>query len=188
MDDVKKPLPGDKKKPAPKKSYIDLNPTLNKRFPDNVSEGVSQSKADYVIRLGLGDPDKIFFYRQAVMNPERAVTNPQLRHYVAETLERCLDLIFNDPQMWTRAQTLLRRKYPNQVASRMSEAAYSSLARRAERRGVPIETVLEVYDRAIDEGEDAAHARVSSFLDGGRRDADLRPNDLLTKIRKALPQ
>jgi len=118
LDDVKKPLPGDKKKPAPKKSYIDLNPTLNKRFPDNVSEGVSQSKADYVIRLGLGDPDKIFFYRQAVMNPERAVTNPQLRHYVAETLERCLDLIFNDPQMWTRAQTLLRRKYPNQVASR----------------------------------------------------------------------
>lgn len=189
MSDGKKPVV--KKKSV--KGYVDLAPALNKIDPQNNQSGamnedatgINQSRADYAIRLGLGDPDQLYYYRQCVMDPERAVQNPQLRPYVAEVTERALKLIFNDPQMWTRAQTLLRRMFPNQVAARMSEAAYNSLAKRARQTDTPVASLLEVWQRGYERGgEQAGWSRVTSFLDGGPNDSDMRENFELTATHR----
>lgn len=175
-------MPADRSNPRRKKlSYIDLEPRLKRVDAQGTVQedatGIGQARADYAIRLGLGDPDQIYYYRQCVMDPERAVQNPQLRPYVAEVAERALRLIFEDPQMWTRAQQLLKRKYPRQVYASMSEAAHNSLARRAGRASVPMDAVAEAWRRGLCEGgEQAAYARASSFIDGGRHDYDLREN------------
>lgn len=180
------PPPASKKKRKPGKSFIDLNPKLNPLNPANMHEAVvGQVRADYAIRLGLGDADQLYYYRQCVIDPKRAISNPQLRKYVADVAERALELIFNDPQMWSRAQVLLRRSKPTRM-SRMSEAAYGSLQRRADKNGLPVAQLLEVWGRGIDESEDAAFARVASFLDGGTRDDDVRGKEVLAKIRNAL--
>lgn len=149
--------------------------------------GIPVDRINYAIRLGLGDPDQLYFYTQAIQDPERAVQNPQLRPVVAEVAERALRLIFDDPQMWTRAQTILRRMFPNQIAARMSEAAYNSLSRRAARNSVPLEQLLEAYETGYEEGgEDRAFAAVNSYIDTRNREEELRRPEILAKIRRAM--
>jgi len=68
------------------------------------------AKIDYLIRLGLGkSEDKLTYYRQAVTDPVKSVTNPQLRGYVAELLDDLLDFVFDDQTTWNRIQTLLQK-------------------------------------------------------------------------------
>jgi hypothetical protein len=89
-----------------------LNPELPTRFEDLVDEDRAGGmvRIDYLIRIGLGDVRKINYYRQAIRDPEAAVRNPTLRHYVGEVLERTLDLIFNDAQLFNRFRTLLQKQ------------------------------------------------------------------------------
>lgn len=110
-----KPVVDPKKDKKPKGKggkFIELNPELPTRFESWVAESRSGGtvRIDYLIRLGLGDVKKIFYYRQAISNPEAAVKNPTLRPYVGEVLEQTLDLIFNDAQLYNRFRTLLQKQ------------------------------------------------------------------------------
>lgn len=89
-----------------------MNPELPTRFEGVVSEGRAGGtvRIDYLIRLGLGDVKKIFYYRQAINDPESAVKNPTLRKYVGEVLEQVLDLVFKDAQLYNRFRTLLQKQ------------------------------------------------------------------------------
>jgi hypothetical protein len=60
------------------------------------------------IRSGFGQT--IFYYRQAINDPESAVKNPTLRKYVGEVLEQVLDLVFKDAQLYNRFRTLLQKQ------------------------------------------------------------------------------
>jgi hypothetical protein len=67
---------------------------------------------DYLIRLGLGDMDRLSYYRQALMDPKKANQTPYLRKYVAEILDLILNIIFEDPQMYNRVRTKLQDNLP----------------------------------------------------------------------------
>jgi hypothetical protein len=93
-------------------AVIDVNPILPDRYESFVDEDRAGGtvRIDYLVRIGLGDVRKIFYYRQAIRDPEAAVRNPVLRPYVGEVLERALDLIFNDSQLFNRFRTLLQKQ------------------------------------------------------------------------------
>jgi hypothetical protein len=109
MDQKSKPLTKKKNK------FIDLEPTLN-RVDGNLSETqLSTSQTDWLINHGLGQKDKLTFYRRAIQDPKGSVTNPQYRAYVGEVADRIFSLIWNDNQMFNRLKTLLQEKYHGNV-------------------------------------------------------------------------
>lgn len=117
MDATSKPL---KRK---KNSVIDTEPTLNTSENPLVKEEVSQlleallkakmtqSECDWLINHGLGDKNKITFYRLTMQNPMQAINTPQYRAYAGEILEKLLGIIRGDNFMWNRLKTLLQQEY-----------------------------------------------------------------------------
>jgi hypothetical protein len=86
-----------------------LKPILPTRFEDRIAEDRAGGtvRIDYLIRCGLGDVKRIFYYRAAIRDPEAAVRNPTTRSYVGEVLKQTLDLIFNDARLYNRFRALL---------------------------------------------------------------------------------
>ena len=62
-----------------------------------------------MIRLGLGDMKKIWYYRNAIKDPPTANKNPTLRPFVAEVLEKLVDMIFRDQVLYNRVRALLTK-------------------------------------------------------------------------------
>lgn len=75
---------------------------------------VSDSKITQVIRLGLGDPTKIAWYRRILSNPVAAMNQPLYRRGEAEVLEHLLHLVLNDQQIYNRLVAVLRRENPSE--------------------------------------------------------------------------
>lgn len=164
------------KKRAKRQKFVDHEPRLAK-IDEASRASRPQDKVDYLIRLGLGGPDRIIYYRKVITDPTSAMRDPILRPYVAKVADLLLDVLFSDLQTWNRTRQLLQQRHPTQILSRVSEGAYRSLERRARRGGVSVDVVLEVYRRGLREGlESRAFARVDSFVAGGAArelDADL---------------
>ena len=93
------------------KKFVVVNPNL---VGDRsaVVESRDTARIDYLIRLGLGDSDRLNFYRQVLTDPKKANEVPYLRKYVAEVLDLVLDIIFKDPQMYNRVRTKLQDNLP----------------------------------------------------------------------------
>ena len=92
-------------------SSVVVNPELggNRLGEDRVRVGGMQ-RVDLLIRLGVGDPTRIWYYRAAIMDPEAAVKSPTLRKYVGEVLERVLDILFSDAQAFNRFRAILQKQ------------------------------------------------------------------------------
>jgi hypothetical protein len=164
------------------RKFVVINPPL-KGDPNRVNEGRSQSQIDYLIRLGLGDNDRLNFYRQVMTDPKKANDVPYLRKYVAEVLDLTLDIIFKDPQMYNRVRTKLQDNLPQGGVRSGMKKIEDALEIKAKRSGISADVLFEVYNREIEAGGDQEKAfnRVNSFIAGGRArqlDVDL--------IKKAL--
>lgn len=181
------------------RKFIIINPPAKDDINvQNVTEHVnhhprSQTETDYFIRLGLGDQDHLSFYRQAIMDPSKAVMNPNLRKYVGEVSEQILDIIWGDAQMKNRLRTILQNKYMRQtdVDNRergLPRRVENALVDKAHRNGIDVDVIMEVFERGLDDSDgdiEKAFNRVNSFIAGGRArrmDEDLA----FTKIKKAL--
>lgn len=99
-----------KKKPKAGAKFVTLNPK-DEVPPSSVDEMVSSNDADYLIRLGLGDPARLNWYRQVLMRPQAAVSNPALRPYMADVFSRLMNIVASDPQMMARLKVLLQRNF-----------------------------------------------------------------------------
>jgi hypothetical protein len=88
-----------------------LNPVIPTRFEDVVAEDLpgGTPRIDMLIRLGLGDMKKIWYYRNAIKDPPTANKNPTLRPFVAEMLEKLVDMIFRDQVLYNRVRALLTK-------------------------------------------------------------------------------
>lgn len=94
------------------RQFVVINPPMQGEKNAMMMEARSQSKVDYLIRLGLGDMDRLSYYRQALMDPKKANQVPYLRKYVAESFDLILDIIFEDAQMYNRVRTKLQANLP----------------------------------------------------------------------------
>lgn len=181
------------------RKFIIINPPAKDDINvQNVTEHVnhhprSQTETDYFIRLGLGDQDHLTYYRQAIMDPQKANMNPNLRSYVAEVTEQLLDIIWGDSQMKNRLRTILQHNYLRQtdIDNRqrgLPRRVENALVDKAHQHGIDVDVIIEVFERGLEVSNgniEKAFNRVNSFIAGGkarRMDEDLA----FTKIKKAL--
>lgn len=172
------------------RKYVVINPPMVGDRNQPVTESRSQTQIDYLIRLGLGDQDRLNFYRQVMTNPKKANEVPYLRKYVSETLDLVLNMIFEDPQMYNRVRTKLQDNLPKGGIRAGMKKIEDALVVKSHRSGIAIDVLIEVYNRGIEQDGDQEKAfnRVNSYIAGGRArklDADLDPvgvgTDELTK-------
>ena len=76
-----------------------------------------------LIRLGLGDMKKIWYYRNAIKDPPTANKNPTLRPFVAEVLETLVDMIFRDQVLYNRVRALLTKSDHSRGENELPEDA-----------------------------------------------------------------
>lgn len=137
-------------------------------------------KMEKLLRLGLGDKDKLNQFRQALKNPEQAGKYSVLRKHLLKMLDKLSDLVTDDPTVFQKSKAKLQkeRDYPEKKESDKVEEA---LVRKSEKSGVPFEILAEVYNRGYaswNEGmkhdaEQNAFHRVNSYISGGKaRDLD----------------
>lgn len=199
-----------KDKPLPKvdpKKFVIINPPMKvdgQTTGSQIIEGLSQSKIDYLIRLGLGDQDELTYYRKAMSDPKKAMMTPNLRPYVADLLAKLLHIVFSDTQIYTRVTTVLKSDLPMKAKERRLG---ESLIRKSAKSGFDIDILIEVFRRGLKESggdQESAFNRVNSFIAGGKarkmdsdlagigsdeltkRYADATPGQTFSLIKKAL--
>jgi len=124
----------------------------------NRSRPLSQ-KMDLLMRLGLVDSDELQKYRRALRSSKKfALQSPELRMKIADLLDKLIDLTTKDPATYSRVRYNVMAK----------EAL--SLMNKAEKSGVDVDIIFEVFSRGYNNNEDIneAFARVNSFIAGGK--------------------
>lgn len=132
-------------------------------------------KVNKLLKLGLADQDKINQYKQALANPEQAGKYSVLRKHLIKMLDRLFDLVTDDPTVFQKTKATLQRDRDYDKQDKKVEEA---LKHKADKSGVPLDVISEVFARGLRAGDSQQHAfnRVNSFIAGGKaRDLD---NDL----------
>lgn len=81
------------------------------------------SRVDYALKMGLAtNKNRLSYYRKALADPRKAITDPVLRPYVADMLSTLSKMAFTDPAMWARMKTLLSRKEFHEEVEQEQEA------------------------------------------------------------------
>jgi hypothetical protein len=140
----------------------------------NRSRPLSQ-KLDLLLRLGLADTDELQKYRRALRSSKKhALQSPEMREKLADLLDKLIDLTTQDPATYSR------------VRYRVMTKEAMSLLNKAEKSGVDVDIIFEVFSRGYEQNENIneAFARVNSFIAGGKA-ADM-DKDLTEKVD--LPQ
>jgi len=138
-------------------------------------------KLDLLLRLGLADTDELQKYRRALRSSKKqALGSPEMRKKLADLLDKLIDIVTGDPSTYSR----VRYKVQAQEAI--------SLVNKAEKSGVDVAILAEVFMREIAETNDNNRAfnRVNSFIAGGKAaevDSDLSEKaDIPHKYRAGL--
>jgi len=136
----------------------------------NKSRPLSQ-KLDLLLRLGLADTDELQKYRRALRSSKKAaLQSPEMRAKLADLLDKLIDLTTQDPATYSR------------VRYRVMTKEALALLNKAERSGIDVSILAEVFVRGLQEDNDSAKAfnRVNSFIAGGKA-AEI-DNDLSEKV------
>jgi hypothetical protein len=146
-------------------------------------------KIEKLLRVGLGDVNKISMYRKALSDPENAVKTVVLRKYIVDVLDKLLDIIEDDTILYQRLlANLLKRKS-------MKECAVTvALKRKSEKSDYDFETLAEVYYRGVQSWDvrtgtspvQFGFNRVNSFINNGR--ASRLDEDLVVRDKAHTPR
>jgi hypothetical protein len=137
----------------------------------NRSRPLSQ-KLDLLLRLGVADTDDLQKYRRALRSSKKAaLQSPEMREKLADLLDKLIDLTTQDPATYSRVRYRVQTK-----------EAYALLSK-AEKSGVDVDIIFEVFARGYEQNEDINEAfnRVNSFIAGGKA-ADM-DKDLSEKVK-----
>jgi hypothetical protein len=148
----------------------------------NKARPLSQ-KLDLLLRLGLSDQEELQKYRRALRSSKKhALQSPQMREALANLLDKLIDLTTKDPATYSRVRYNVVNK----------EAV--ALLNKAEKSGVDVDIIFEVFARGYEQNEDIneAFSRVNSFIAGGKAaemDKDLTEGEVVkTKLAQKLLQ
>jgi hypothetical protein len=138
----------------------------------NKARPLSQ-KLDLLLRLGLSDQEELQKYRRALRSSKKhALQSPQMREALANLLDKLIDLTTKDPATYSRVRYNVINK----------EAV--ALLNKAEKSGVDVDIIFEVFARGYEQNEDIneAFSRVNSFIAGGK--AAEMDKDLSEKVKE----
>jgi hypothetical protein len=131
-------------------------------------------KVDILIKLGLGDQEHLAWYRKVLLEPEAAVKDVRIRQYVSPVIVALVHMMMSDDILYNRVKALLMRKKKKQLPENLTDDAMKALVEKSAERDVPLDVLVEVYQRGFyEEGRDLdpdqnGFNRVNSFLSGGK--------------------
>jgi hypothetical protein len=131
-------------------------------------------KIDFLIKLGIGDQEHLPYYREVLLDPEKAVRVVRCRDYVSKVLIRLVHMMTEDDILYNRIRSILLRKARKLMPENMSDHALKSLIEKSVESEVPVDVLVDVYQRGFfEEGrqidpEQNGFNRVNSFLAGGK--------------------
>ena len=88
-----------------------------------------RNRIEYMCRMGLaGDMARVSYYIEAMENPYSNVTDSFRREYVADVLNKILNIVAEDAMIYDHIISSLQRQYPNQARNRpwMGESTITS--------------------------------------------------------------
>lgn len=199
-----KPAPGDDSETRPSKHtlkyrrmYGEAKSSVGGVDPDanddpNVPRKVDP-KLDLLLRLGLVDVDELQKYRRALRSSKKqALQSPEMRKKLADLLDKLLDYTVGDTQTFSRIRYNVQKDRSESVE--IDEAADAGLAKKAEKSGIPLSILRQVYNRGMAAWKTGhrpganqqqwAYARVNSFIGKGKGTWGGRDSDLAAKVRK----
>lgn len=144
----------------------DVNLLIDALLTENLDD-----KIEKLLRVGLGDVDKISQYRKALSDTETAVKTVVLRKYIVDVLEKFLKLVTDDTVLYQRILANLQKK------RHVKESSVTvALKKKSEKSGYAFETLAEVYYRGVQSWSEGYNSnpmqfgfnRVNSFINGGR--------------------
>jgi len=165
------PYPQDSDEPPGTRRIAEVAKDEDRPSDPNRSRPLSQ-KLDLLLRLGLSDADELQKYRRALRSSKKAaLQSPEMRSKLADLLDKLIDLTTQDPATYSRVRYRVQTK-----------EAYA-LLNKAEKSGVDVDIIFEVFARGYEENEDINEAfnRVNSFIAGGKA-ADM-DKDLSEKVK-----
>jgi hypothetical protein len=132
-----------------------------------------RQKLDLLLRLGLADNDELQKYRRALRSSKKqALQSPEMREKLADLLDKLIDLTTQDPATYSR------------VRYRVMNKEAISLINKAEKSGIDVNILAEVFARGLIVNHDVNEAfnRVNSFVAGGK--AVEMDSDLAEKVKE----
>lgn len=147
-------------------------------------------KMEKLLRLGLGDKNKLNQYRQALKDPENSAKYVVLRKHLLKMLDKLAKLVTDDPTVFQKSKAKLQkeRDYEEKDEKKVEE----SLQRKANKSGIDYAILEQVFNRGYDSwnpsmkitAEQFGFGRVNSFISGGKArelDADLIEKEVWDK-------
>jgi hypothetical protein len=165
------PYPQDSDEPPGTRRIAEAAKDEDRPTDPNKSRPLSQ-KLDLLLRLGLSDADELQKYRRALRSSKKAaLQSPEMRSKLADLLDKLIDLTTQDPATYSRVRYRVQTK-----------EAYA-LLNKAEKSGVDVDIIFEVFARGYEQNEDIneAFSRVNSFIAGGK--AAEMDKDLSEKVK-----
>lgn len=155
-----------------------------------ISNSKPVNRIDTLIQDGLGrNINKLPYYRIVMTDPHSGFYNTVYREYAVEIMNNLLNYVLNDNQMFQRLRQLLQAEHPT-----ISRRAFESLMTKSAQHDVPLETLIEVYERGYASNttqhltnEQYAFNRVNSYIAKGKAytmDTDLTESSTVRTIKK----
>jgi hypothetical protein len=155
-----------------------------------ISNSKPVSRIDTLIQDGLGhDLRRLPYYRIVMTDPHAGFYNTIYREYAVEIMNNLLNYVLNDSQMFNRLRQLLQAEHPS-----LSKKAFESLMTKAVEHNIPLDTLIEVYERGYNNNttqhltnEQYAFNRVNSYIAKGKAytmDTDLAESNAVRTIKK----
>lgn len=151
---------------SPLMQSVDMRGLLDAMLTEEMN-----AKMDKLLRMGLGDKDKLNQYRQALQDPDKAGKYVVLRKHLITMLDKLSKLVTDDPAMFQKSQAKLQkqRDYP-------SDKVAEALQNKSAKSGIPVSTLAEVFNRGYSawdkskkcNAEQYGFSRVNSFISGGK--------------------
>src|SRR5262249_21121790 len=131
---------------------------------------------DQLVEAGLAPIKKLPYARIVLSDVQQGITSMVYRNLAIEMFSKITNYILNDQILYQRLRQLLMNDH-------FSSRAFEALIKKADKAGLSLDVILEVYERGMKDTshphltrEQNALNRVDSFIAGGlarKLDADL---------------
>ena len=123
---------------------------------------------DRLVESGLAPIKKLPYARIVLSDVPTGIKNMVYRELAIRIFSEISNYCINDTIMFNRLRQLLERKHP------IRPKAFESLINKAEKSGIPLDVIIEVYERGMADPppshlsqEQHAFNRCNSFIAGG---------------------
>ncbi len=170
------------------KNYLKENEESIIIFEKEEEDDDTNTRLMVMLRQAFRDPKERMLVIRALKGGAKSLQNPKLRPFILKLLNRLLDATQSDTSMFSKMKDRLRRMGQEDDKEKKKDTnesfkIYMSLYDKADKANIPLDIILEVYNR--EEDSNKGFDRVNSYIAGGA--AKELDNDLVVAWESQFP-